>query len=573
MIKFLKMKNYLNLNKKGNIVLMLILFTFFSCSEDFLDQETRDFIAPDNLYVDEQGFDAGLNALYALARAERAGVPTSSTSIGTSNNLTASMMIGGTDIIYGNRPWSSERFLNDWGDDVIGSSSQTYFTRTWNWLYRMINGANTIINRAENQGSDLNINEDSLRRIIGEARTIRAWCYRHLTFLFGDVPLNLEESLGENVRLDWDRSSVSKIREKMKEDLEYAAQYLPENHISNSKIVRAVAQHYLTELLIIEQDYDAAITTALAAINGPKSLINFRYGVNASNNGTPFTDMFLHGNSNPSEGNNEALWVFQHAFEVEGGEGNNIMRRWLMSEYSSSSGGAKSLEVTVARGGRGNTRLSATKFMLDLYGERDNSGILMENDDRGAAYAWRTFFTVIANDPSKAGNVGDVITLDFTPLDPLGDRFRPFTRKWDFDTNNVIDGNEPASDRLSRSYNDQVYLRLADTYLLLSEAYHLNGDDLSAAQYINDLRTRANAPLITASDISLDFILDERARELFSEEQRRYTLLRTKKWIERTNLHNVNASGKITERDKLYPIPQEFIDSNLDNPIQNNPGY
>ena len=107
MIKFLKMKNYLNLNKKGNIVLMLILFTFFSCSEDFLDQETRDFIAPDNLYVDEQGFDAGLNALYALARAERAGVPTSSTSIGTSNNLTASMMIGGTDIIYGNRPWSS----------------------------------------------------------------------------------------------------------------------------------------------------------------------------------------------------------------------------------------------------------------------------------------------------------------------------------------------------------------------------------------------------------------------------------------------------------------------------------
>ncbi len=567
------MENYLNFSKKGNIILLLMLFTFFSCNEDFLDQETRDFIAPDNLYVDEQGFDAGLNSLYALARAERAGVPTSSTSIGTSNNLTASMMFGGTDIAYGNRPWGSERFLNDWGDDVIGSSSQTYFTRTWNWLYRMINGANTIINRAESQGTDLGIDEDSLRRIIGEARTLRAWCYRHLTFLFGDVPLNLEESLGENVRLDWDRTPVDQIREKMKEDLEYAAQYLPENHTSNGKIVRAVAQHYLTELLIIEQDYDRAITTALAAINGPKSLINFRYGVNASNNGTPYSDMFLDGNSNPSEGNNEALWVFQHAFEVEGGEGHNIMRRWLTSEYSSSSGGAKGLEVTVARGGRGNTRLSATKFMLDLYGERDAYGLLKTNDDRGGIYSWRTFFTVIANDPSSAGNIGDVITLDFSPIDPLGDRFRPFTMKWAFDTNNVIDSNEPASDRLSRSYNDQVYLRLADTYLLLSEAYHLSGDDQSAAQYINDLRSRANAPLISASDISIDFILDERARELFSEEQRRYTLLRTNKWIERTNLHNINASGKIIERDKLYPIPQEFIDSNLDNPIQNNPGY
>ena len=208
-----------------------MLFTFFSCNEDFLDQETRDFIAPDNLYVDEQGFDAGLNSLYALARAERAGVPTSSTSIGTSNNLTASMMFGGTDIAYGNRPWGSERFLNDWGDDVIGSSSQTYFTRTWNWLYRMINGANTIINRAESQGTDLGIDEDSLRRIIGEARTLRAWCYRHLTFLFGDVPLNVEESLGENVRLDWDRTPVDQIREKMKEDLEYAVQYLSLIHI------------------------------------------------------------------------------------------------------------------------------------------------------------------------------------------------------------------------------------------------------------------------------------------------------------------------------------------------------
>ena len=217
---------------------------------------------------------------------------------------------------------------------------------------------------------------------------------------------------------------------------------------------------------------------------------------------------FLDGNSNPSEGNNEALWVFQHAFEGEGGEGHNIMRRWLTSEYSSSSGGAKGLEVTVARGGRGNTRLSATKFMLDLYGERDAYGILNANDDRGGIYSWRTFFNVIANDPSSAGNIGDVITLDFSPVDPLGDRFRPFTMKWAFDTNNVIDSNEPASDRLSRSYNDQVYLRLADTYLLLSEAYHLSGDDQSAAQYINDLRSRANAPLISASDISIDFILD-----------------------------------------------------------------
>ncbi len=550
------MKNYLNMNKISYTLMTLLFSVFLSCSDDFLDQETRDFISPNDLYVDEAGFDAGLNGLYALARIERAGMPKSDNSTGTSNNLVAAMMMGGTDIIYANRPWSSERYLNDWNDQILSAASQTYFTRTWNWLYKMINGANTIINRAEN-ADGLDIDEATLKRIIAEARTFRAWAYRHLIFLFGDVPLNVEESLGENVRLDWERNSVAEIRAQMKEDLEFAVQYLPENHSEDGKLVRAVAQHYLTELLIIQQDYDGAINTALEAINGPQSLVTSRYGVKTDKPGTPFTDMFLDGNSNPSEGNTEALWVFQNGFEIEGGEGNNIMRRWFMSEYSSTSGGAPGLAITVARGGRGQTRLSATKFMLDLY-DRDADNKVI--DDRGGEFAWRTYFTVIEEDPSSAGNVGDKIFLDFTPVDPLGDRFRPYIRKWDW--------SHEINVRESRCYNNQIYLRLADTYLLLAEAYHLSGDDVNAAFYINELRNRANAPLVSAGDITLDFILDERARELFSEEQRRYTLLRTNKWMERTNLHN-----KITDRDKLYPIPQEFIDSNLDNPIQNNPGY
>ncbi|MEW4923955.1 RagB/SusD family nutrient uptake outer membrane protein [Algibacter sp. 2305UL17-15] len=540
---------------------LALLLTIVSCSDNFLEQNTPHIIAADNLYVDEAGFDAGLNGLYALARMERAGVPTDNSPSGSSNNLIAAMMMGGTDIIYGNRPWNSERFLNDWGDQVIGGDAQTYFSKTWNWLYEIINASNTIINRAENSGS-LNIDDQSLKRIIAEARTIRAWAYRHLTYLFGDVPLNVNESTGENIRLDWERDAVSAIKAQMKEDLEYAAINLPENHTNNGKIVRAVAQHYLAELLIEEGDYPAAITVALATINGPKALVTSRYGVNSGNPGTPYTDMFLEGNANPSQGNTEALWVFQNAYEVEGGEGHNIMRRWFMSEYSSTSGGAPGLTVTVDRGGRGQTRLSATKFMLDLYDKDINGNVV---DDRGSEFAWRTFFTIKPEDPSSAGTVGSNIALDFTPVDPLGDRFRPYTRKWDWSHDIDV--------RSTRSYNDQVYLRLADTYLLLAEAYFKNSDSENAAKYINELRSRANAPFVASGDISLDFILDERARELFSEEQRRYTLLRNNKWMERTNMHNINASGKLTDRDKLYPIPQSFIDANLDNKIENNVGY
>jgi hypothetical protein len=546
---------------KNTTILFLIFFTA-SCSKDFLDQATPHIVAPDNLYVSEEGFDAGLNGLYALARAERGGVPTSPSSLGQGNNLTAAMMMGGTDIIYGNRAWPDERFLNNWQEEIIGSGAQTYFTRTWNWLYQTINSANTIITRGENSSGDLDISTEKLNRILAEAKTIRAWAYRHLTFLFGDVPLVLEESAGENVRTDWERTPIQEVREQIKNDLAFAVQYLLDDHVNDGQLIKAVAQHYLMEQMLIDNNYGEAINLGLAAINGPKSLVTQRYGVKSGEPGTPYSDMFLDGNSNPSEGNTEALWVFQYEYETEGGEGSNIMRRWFMSEYSSTSGGAKGLTITVDRGGRGNTRLGATSFMLGLYESDDDGNIL---DDRGGEFAWRRYFTVQDFDRSSAGPVGSKLYLNAGPDDPQGDRFRVYTRKWDW----AIDLNPS----VARSYNDQVYLRLADTYLLLAEAYHKSGDNSSAAQYINELRTRANASLITAGDVTLDFILDERARELFSESQRRYTLLRNNKWMERTMMHNVATSGKITNRDRLYPIPQSFIDANLDLPIENNPGY
>jgi hypothetical protein len=54
---------------------------------------------------------------------------------------------------------------------------------------------------------------------------------------------------------------------------------------------------------------------------------------------------------------------------------------------------------------------------------------------------------------------------------------------------------------------------------------------------------------------------------------RRYTLLRTHKWVERTSLHNHFGGELITERDTLFPIPQTVIDANLTAPFPQNPGF
>ena len=69
-------------------------------------------------------------------------------------------------------------------------------------------------------------------------------------------------------------------------------------------------------------------------------------------------------------------------------------------------------------------------------------------------------------------------------------------------------------------------LRIAETYLVRAEAYLALNDKQKAADDINVLRDRANASYCTAADINIDYILDERTRELFGEENRWITLNR-----------------------------------------------
>ena len=118
-----------------------------------------------------------------------------------------------------------------------------------------------------------------------------------------------------------------------------------------------------------------------------------------------------------------------------------------------------------------------------------------------------------------------------------------------------------------------MYLRLAETYLVLAEAQLLTGDPQGAANSLNTVRQRSNASLITAADVDIDFILDERSRELWSEEHRRYSLIRAGKWYERVSQFNKVGGPTATEsRDELLPIPQSVIDVNTVS-FPQNPGY
>lgn len=122
-------------------------------------------------------------------------------------------------------------------------------------------------------------------------------------------------------------------------------------------------------------------------------------------------------------------------------------------------------------------------------------------------------------------------------------------------------------------------IRLSEIYLIAAEAAFYSDKDL-AAQYLNKIRSRApNLAPATASNISIDMILDERSKELFTEGQRFFDMIRHNKTI----TYNDEFGGiAVSHREKsitrsfyktVLPIPQAEINANPGIAAQQNPQY
>lgn len=124
---------------------------------------------------------------------------------------------------------------------------------------------------------------------------------------------------------------------------------------------------------------------------------------------------------------------------------------------------------------------------------------------------------------------------------------------------------------------DIPFYRLADVYLMYAEATLRggNGNRANALGYVNQLRTRASASSISDSQLTLDFILDERSRELNWEYTRRTDLIRYGKFTSSSYLWawkgGVKEGRGVQEYRNLFPIPAADITANRN--LVQNPGY
>lgn len=470
--------------------------------------------------------------------------------------------------------------------------TNTIIQANWQRLYSVVNLCNALISRVPQSG--LSDNLKSIRE--AELRMLRAWYYYTIVETWGGVHFTLEETKG--LVNTANRKPVDTFYNQILTDLRWAAPRLPNTTADNGRVTRPAAEAFLSKIFLYTKNYDSSyyyanrvmtqyglqLQTSYAALWNMNNQINkeiiwaVNYSTNlALNDFTGAAGAIVYPGGHPRGAHNGHL-MFLQKYDVRPGMTRDIA------------------------GGRPFSRYMPTRFLLDLYDATKDSryagsfqDVWFSNKTTSTTYE-RTLTTGVKQ--SFTINPGD--TSHWIPKGPkVTNAFRD-TRKYEiFDTTNVYNSNgtprntsnfislkkflDPTRPSVAeqQSARDAVIFRLADIILIAAEAKLMLNDNAEAANLINTVRRRAvisgqpaNALDIAPGDVTIDFLLDERARELAGEQWRWFDLKRTNKLVERVSEYNPQAAANIKDFHTLRPIPQSQIDAvaNKTEFIQN-PGY
>lgn len=212
---------------------------------------------------------------------------------------------------------------------------------------------------------------------------------------------------------------------------------------------------------------------------------------------------------------------------------------------------------------------SGTKLLKQ---ESDNVGNflvrelpLAADDGQTSVYISKTPLTDKADRPYFAFCVNDLYQTDGTPVSTkdIKTQMYPALRKFN------MPGSEFYGSNAQNKTSDIFIMRMAEVYMIAAEAaVRLNKPDI-AAKYINVLHERACDPAdyvigkmkVTESQMNMDYIFDEYARELGGEHQRWYLLKRNKAFETRLAKYNTRAAKSFQAKNYIRPISQDFLDA------------
>lgn len=559
----------------------LVLAGSMTSCYDLLTEVPKDFLTPENSYTDRKGFEAALANIYLSIRND----------FYANSDQWQNFDLMGVDVDLNNPRTSNDVYTEYFYWNTLNADNGIA-KKWWQRLYGYIYSCNVIIDRAESSLVKWNTEEEK-NAIVGEAKFLRAFAYRFLGNMWGKAPIVLEETTSP--QFNYQSATQEEIYKQCKEDFLFAVQWMPE--IDNQKGGRAsnvAARHLLSEILICLKDYNGAVEQATAVINNPSmSLMTERFGKLKDFTfegydyqgekepwGDVYWDLFRENNFNRIDGNKECIWNVQFDVELQGGGntgvsgGNFGLERWFGAAWWSQ----KDLDGTPnwlkdILGGRPVGAVSPTKYAAEQiwqYKDSWNKDIRNSKYNMKREYYWTNPNGRFYGQLMTEETLGDKAT-SFQVTDPTYMKIIAAQHHGQFK-----DATSGETHDNGRIYKDWYIMRLAETYLLRAEANLLAGKADAAAADINAVRNRANATPVTASDVNIDLILDERARELYLEDFRLNTLMRMNKLVEYLMKYNpkvIQAGYKLDDHLNKLPVPNSEIEANKEGGLVQNDGY
>ena len=567
---------------KNKLFFAIIFFLAVTACNKKLEEDPKSILVPD-FFQTSQGLQSGLDAAYAGMR-----------NFWGAQDLFTVTVIGTDEFMRG---------VDGNSDINLYSYTSTHGTvaNLWRTAYVFINTCNGIVDYAEK----VDLPKATKDKMVAEAKFLRANYYFILVQFWGDVTLN--EHFQSEPSTSAKRDPMATVYNFIIQDLKDAIEGLPAGPKSSGvlpgKANGAVAKHVLAKVYLTRagssakqaDDYQNAYNTAVDLINSKGSL-----GLSLLSD---FGKIFNEGN----ETNDEVLWTVQHtpniAYNGPNNSGvtnfsaDNVLNHMWVPQYEKRPGMVRDVFY-----GRPYIRCIPTRWLTDTVFKERIYDTRYSKTFQTVWYANRPDYPAgypVWTSPLPAGAPANAVVGQ--PKFKLGDTAiympgvdvtdakiaaTPYLlippRKYDntlspamfkyFDTKRA-DLNAP-------SVRPVIVFRLAETYLIAAEAAFMIGNNADAVKYINIVRERAasagNAANmdITAANLSLDFIFDERSRELCGEIVRWWDLVRTGKLLERVKLHNKEAAANILPKHVLRPIPQAQIDATTTgDPYPQNPGW
>lgn len=243
---------------KSRLFTIICLFILAISCDNFLTEEPRDVVSPDNFFNSDQEVKSAVNGLYDLYK---------------NNSIWGKIGLdrfyeNGADVIGPNREFGQVTPIQSYslGEGNIGDISQGGGAPlTWQDLYRVIINANIIIKNIEDNE---NLSPDARDQYLGESLFMRSDAYYHLTNLWGDVPYFRDDLSIEEIRT-LGRTDKSQIQSDILDDLQRAQNMLP-NSYSDSELSRAskwAAATLMTKIYLWQENWQQARDKAVEIIN------------------------------------------------------------------------------------------------------------------------------------------------------------------------------------------------------------------------------------------------------------------------------------------------------------------